>query len=79
MRAVRTGQHLHVMGMVPIQLARFLVPFKDLEDLRLLLSTLSSSEEDASRFFGARRGCFSLTAGLSLVAHGSLRGIVLEI
>jgi hypothetical protein len=62
--------------MAATQFARFLVVMRGEEDLLLIISVLAVSEEEASRFFGAARGLVSLTIGLSLVAQGSLRGMI---
>jgi hypothetical protein len=63
---------------VAVQLDLFLVSVTGLEKLLLVLSGPSSSEEAAAgfRFWGAGRGLFSLTVGLSFVAQGRVRGML---
>jgi hypothetical protein len=76
-RAMSSDQQSHSwQRMAALQLARFLVGLRGVEDLLLILSFIAVSEEEASCLFGAARGLISLTMGLSLVAQGSLRGMI---
>ena len=75
-RAMISSQQLYARGQrVPIQLTRFLVVFRDVEEPVFILATCSGSDEDASRFLDTGRGLFSLGIGVSFVAQGSLRGM----
>lgn len=78
-RAATSDQPMHSgVRTVAVQLDLFLVAFIGVEELLLILSGPLSSEEEAVHFccFGAGRGLFSLTIGLSFVAQGSFRGMV---
>lgn len=75
-RAVLSSQQLHAHGQrVPIQLIRFLMVFRGIEEPIFILAICSGSDEDASRFLATGRGLFSLGTGLSFVVQGSLRGM----